>query len=184
MGGKCESISRPADEVNWGLRKKQRARLARALRTARTRVPLLCLEVRGAAREENPGLILLLAGSTHQRPAGEHRVPGRPGCPHHGAAGVPAASRSPRGFFGAHPGPLPLSSAPSRPGHWVAVVPVAEPGDARRSPKQGGSPCSCQGHPKGRFTRRQHGPRSSPHGGVSPPWAEGGQRPPSGCLTT
>lgn len=145
---------------------------------------LLCLEVRGATREVNRRLILLLASGTHQRPAGEHLIPGRPGCPHRGPASAPAMSPSPHGLLGVSPGPLPRSSAPGWPGHWVALVPVPEPGDARCGPKQAGSPCSCQGFPKESFTCRQCGPGSSPHRDAPPPWVEGGQRPPAGCLAT
>lgn len=117
---------------------------------------MLCLDVRGAVREANQGFILLFASDTQQRPA------------------VPP---SPNGFLVASPAPLPLYLAPGWPGCWVALVPVPKSGDTQCSPKQCGSPCSCQGHPKGSFTRQQHGPGSSPHRGVLPLWWREGRDP-------
>lgn len=57
MGGTSRSISCPAAEVNWGLWGKQQGPLALAPWQPG-------LEVRGATREVNWGLVLLLAGSS------------------------------------------------------------------------------------------------------------------------
>lgn len=127
---------------------------------------LLCLEGRGAARGANRGLSPWLASGTPQRPAGEHLVPGCSGCPYPRAARAPAMSPCPHGFFGAPPGPCRFCQPQAGRGigaHWWLC---------RRLVMLGGSPCSRRGFPKGSFTRRQHGPGSSPHHWVPPLRAE------------
>lgn len=116
MEGKCGSLSHPAEEENWGLQKKQGARLAHAPGTGGVCSPVL-LGGEGSCRAGKPGLILLLAGGVHR---------------HSSSQGGGAVSPSPYGFFGAPQGPLPLSLAPGWLGHGV----VLEPGGAPCSPEQ------------------------------------------------
>lgn len=92
MGGKCGSISRPADEVQRGLWKKQRAHLARALGTMGMPVPCFAWRGEGLPGGQTGGLARGLPaarpkgqpGSTSSQGVQAVPTPGLPGpqpCP-------------------------------------------------------------------------------------------------------
>lgn len=184
MGGKCGSISRPADEVNQGLWKKQQARLAHALWTARTRV---CLALLGGERSRRGGELGAYPAS---RP--RHASEASWGAPRPRAAGLsppwgcqsPSHVPEPPWLFRGSPGTTATFLGPQLAGALGPAGACAGACCCSVQPQAGWLPCSCQGFPKGSFTRRQRGPGRSPPRSVPPPWAEGGQRPPAGRLAT
>lgn len=168
MGGKCGSISRPADEVQRGLWKKQRARLAHALGSAGTPVPCFAWRGAGLPGGQTGGLARCLPAACPKL------IPGCSGCPHPGPQPCP---RTLMAFLG-----LPRDHCcfcQPQAGRGIgALVAVPAPGDARCSPVAHPAPAGAfprEALPTGSVGRAALPTTGSPHCG---------QRPPVGCLAT